>query len=723
MDQRTNFPVVLFAAAVFSGAFLLFLVQPMLGKLILPWFGGGPGVWTACLMFYQVALFFGYLYAYGLVRFLEPRYQWFAHAIAFGGALFLLPVTPGEQWRPEGFEADPSIAIVMMLVSTVGLPFIVLSATGPLLQSWFAVRYSDRSPYPLYAVSNLGSLVALFSFPLLIEPFFPMRDAGWLWSLGFGAATILILAAGLMAVVRAPGGPRVEIGQGEKKPGNLSVGRYFLWMLLSACAVIVLMAVTNKLCLDVASFPFLWILPLGLYLGSYIICFSSERFYRRPLWLGVLLVALALKYLVVLWIPQAGIASRFFWSIFVQIPLFATILFSFCMLIHGELYRLRPSAGSLTSFYLGLSGGGALGGLFVGLIAPRIFDEYIELQLAYGVAWGVLVYLFARDPESGLSLTRGYWRVWGVGAISVAVFGVTIAGMRVDPVGLIHTERNFFGVLRIMDWEKDSPENRRRILKHGSTIHGAQLLGTGYRRRPISYYGVSTGIGLALAQRIGGGFLNVGIIGMGAGSLAAYGQAGDAIRFYEIDPAVVRFASGGGYFTFLEDSPASIEVVPGDGRLSLQQELDRGQRNNFDILVIDAFSSDAIPFHLLTREAYGLFLEHLKPSGLIAAHVSNRHFNLAPILYRIGQSYGLEVMSVNNPEFGLKIAGPARWIFLSRDPARMRTLQILAEKRMRELRLDGSKVAFGQLSPTAYMGEPLWTDDFNSLLGVLNSAK
>ncbi len=723
MNQRIQYPVILFASAVFSGAFLLFLIQPMLGKLILPWFGGGPGVWTACLMFYQAALFLGYLYAYGLVRFFEPRTQWLVHAIAFSGALFLLPVTPGEQWRPEGFGADPSIAIAIMLIATVGLPFMVLSATGPLLQAWFAARYSDRSPYPLYAVSNLGSLAALFSFPLLVEPFFPMREAGWLWSLGFGVAMILILAAGLMAVVRVPAGLRVEAGQGERTLKQPSVGQYFQWMLLAACAVIVLMAITNKLCLDVASFPFLWILPLALYLGSYILCFASERFYSRRLWLSVLLAALALKYLVVLWVPQSGVVSIFFWSIFVQIPLFATILFSFCMLIHGELYRLRPSAASLTSFYLALSGGGALGGLFVGLIAPRIFDDYVELQLAYGVAWGLVAYLFARDPESWMSLARARWRVGGVAAVSVLVLSVTVAGMRVDPEGLVHEERNFFGVLRVMDWEIDSPENSRRILKHGTTIHGAQLLSAGYRQRPISYYGVATGIGLALAQRSSGERLDIGIIGMGAGSLAAYGRGGDRIRFYEIDPAVVRLASWGGYFTFLADSRASVEVIPGDGRLSLQQELDEGRRNRFDFLIIDAFSSDAVPFHLLTREAYGLFLEHLKPSGLIAAHVSNRHFELASILYRIGESYGLEVLSVNNPGFGLKIAGPARWIFMSRDPTKIQALQTSGVERMKKLRLDGSKVDFGVLSPSDYMGEPLWTDDFNSLLGVLNSAK
>ena len=349
MDQRRDLPVILFAAAIFSGAFLIFLVQSVLGKLILPWFGDGPGVWTVCLMFYQAALFLGYLYAYGSVRLLAPRVQWLTHAGVFGGSMLLLPVTPGEHWRPEGLDGDPSFAILIMLLSTVALPFVALSATRPLLQAWFARRYPDRSPYPLYAVSNLGSFVALFCFPCWSSPSCRCERSAGSGPRGFVAAAILILAAGFLATRTASGESPTGSAVGEVNARPLPSGHRALWLLLPACAVMLLMAVTNKLCLDLASFPFLWILPLGLYLASFILCFASERFYRRSLWLGIALGVLALEYGVVLWVPQPGRASTIFWLISVQVPLLCGILFLLCMLIHGELYRLRPPAPLLTS--------------------------------------------------------------------------------------------------------------------------------------------------------------------------------------------------------------------------------------------------------------------------------------------------------------------------------------------------------------------------------------
>ena len=364
------------------------------------------------------------------------------------------------------------------------------------------------------------------------------------------------------------------------------------------------------------------------------------------------MVGQGIKYGVVLVLPKGGIPNAIFWSMYVQIPLFSVILFSLCMLLHGELYRLRPSARSLTSFYIGVSGGGALGGIFVALIAPRIFSEYLEVQSGYALAGGLLFLLWRRDETSWIGRGKPGWRAPLAVAVGVAALALGFLGGLDDPDGLLHKERNFFGVHRVIAWEIDTPNRARHVLRHGTTVHGAQLLSDEYRRRPLAYYGIPTGIGLLMQQRDPNRAHNVGIVGMGAGSLAAYARKGDRYRFYEIDPSVIEIANNEEYFTFLKDSRGRVEVIPGDGRLSLEAELGRGSPQNFDVLVIDAFSSDAIPFHLLTVEAFSVYKAHLARDGLLAVHVSNRHFKLAPIIYRAGSEIGLSAISLDKIRMG-----------------------------------------------------------------------
>lgn len=722
MSTRFGLPVVVFAAAIFSGAFLLFLVQPMVGKRILPWFGGGPGVWTVCLMFYQASLFLGYLYAHGLVRFFPARAQWGIHALVLGAALALLPVLPSDLWRPDG-ASDPGGSIVTLLLANVFVPFLALAATGPLLQAWFARGFPDRSPYPLFAVSNTGSFVALFLFPFVMEPFLPLERSGEFWSIGYLGAAALILVAGALTLRggrpdQTEAAPLVADEERSQKRGDA-----WLWVGLSACAVVLLMAMTNRLCMDVTSIPFLWVLPLGLYLLTFILCFGSERAYKRSLWIVLSLLALFVYHFIWFWLPGPSATSRLLKSILVQVPLLAMTLFSVCMLLHGELYRIRPPARSLTSFYLAVSGGGALGGLFVGGVAVWIFNDYHELVTGYLFALVLIFWILARDPQSWMHWRGPHWRIILVFGLSVAVVGYSMVRTLHEPEGLIRKERSFFGVARIVDIEGDRPGLDRRVLRHGTTVHGVQLLDEKLRGQPIGYYGVVTGIGMALAQRSKASPYRLGVLGLGAGTLAAYGRETDEFRFYEIDPVVVEMAGREGHFTYLEDSSADIEVVLGDARLSLQRELDSFGSQDFDLLVIDCFSSDSLPVHLLTKQALELYRAHLAPDGLLAFHISNRFFDLEPIIYRLASELDLSALTIKNQNAGIRLATRSWWVFLSPDPRSIMSLRAFAKNQKQSAGENAHKITIRSQPGNRNQITPLWTDDYSSLMSILVNAK
>jgi hypothetical protein len=703
---------LVFVAAVCASAFLIFLVQPIVGKRILPWFGGAPAVWTLCLAFYQSALFLGYGYAHLLIRLATPAQQLGVHALVIAVAAMLMPVLPGDTWLPHE-HTNPSVQILTMLAANVALPFMALASTGPLVQAWFARRHPQQSPYPLYAFSNAGSLVALLAYPFLIEPRVPLSKTGDIWSVAFVVVGCLVIACAALAWRIRPADRSVIT------PDSVSTNRLdsTLWLMLSACAVILLMGVTNKLCLDIASVPFLWILPLATYLITFVVCFASQGLYRRALF--VLIASATL-------VPSVGFDL---YANLIELPMgvdwraplpqtasYCALLFAMCMILHGELYRIRPPALSLTSFYLSLSAGGALGGLFVGIVAPLIFNDYYELHAGLALAGALLAILCARDPSSRLRAAAPRWRwvVVAIGACALVVLsGWTIARPRDE---LIHQERSFFGVYRVLE-NRVGPVTIRR-LQNGTTVHGAQKMG---RRRglPTSYFGAATGVGLVLGSRDGAVASRIGVVGLGVGTLASYARAGDVIRFYEIDPVVIRIARDDGFFRYFEGSASDAEIVLGDGRLALAREQTRDGPQSFDFLIIDAFNSDAIPVHLLTIEAFAHYIDALAPDGLLAVHASSRHFALIQLVARVGLELGLHSLEILNYHAPRHHSLPSKWVWLSRDANQIQALEERVRQRVSALGLGPDVLKIRRIKKRDVSDVPVWTDDYCDLLGTL----
>ncbi len=697
--------VALYATAIFASAFLIFLVQPMVGKRILPWFGGVPAVWTICLAFYQTTLFLGYAYAHLLIRFVSPRLQVVVHAVAVAAAWLSLPVLPESPPDLQG-TVDPTEAVLRILASNVALPFLVLASTGPLVQAWFARAHPTSSPYALYAVSNVGSFLALFAYPFVLEPRMPLSQTGSLWTLGFVATGLLVLACAVGMARAKPGSVGQHIADGSASRDRLGVLTPLLWILLSGAAVVLLMGVTNKLCLDVASIPFLWIVPLAIYLATFIFAFSSERSYRRAPFVIGALIAFVVTHSI-------GANPMIVW----QVVAYGALLFCACTVLHGELYRSRPAPQSLTTFYLCVSAGGALGGLLVGIGAPIVFDDYYELQVGLALTGLLVLIVCARDPQSFLSLAGPRWRQLVVGSLFLALVGHFVWQETQRKPNRVHRERSFFGVLRVDDFPESS--GQQRSLTNGTTIHGTQFRVKATRRLPTAYFGRATGLGLALTSRPGQGESRIGVIGLGVGTLAAYGRKGDTMRFYEIDPIVMKISGPGGYFSFVEDSAAEVELVLGDARLSMEDEQRRGVKQDFDFLVLDAFSSDAIPIHLMTREAFELYFKALAPDGLMAVHVSNRHFQLMSLVSRMAAEFGAESLQIKTRPAPQLQSGLTDWVIIARNSDQLTRLRIRIEKRHRALRLRPDAILMRRGSDADLAGTPLWTDDYSDLLSVL----
>lgn len=703
--------VGLFVVAIFASAFLIFGVQPMVGKHILPWFGGVPSVWMTCLAFFQTGLFLGYLYAYVLAGRVPLAAQPLVHAGLWLVALLALPVLPGAAWKPDP-GADSTLQILAMLSAKVALPFVLLAATGPLLQAWYARAFPGRSPYALYAVSNLGSLLGLLAFPFLAEPNLALSQQGRIWSWSFAATGLLVLGASLLAA-RSGSGARSEASGAEREA--LDAGRVALWILFPASAVVMFMGVTNQLCLDVASVPLLWIVPLAIYLVTLVLCFGSERVYVRGVFIALAAAGLVWGIATLF----SGLGDPFAGSLGASVLGYGAALFLGCMIAHGELYRLRPGPSKLTAFYLSVAGGGALGGLFVALLAPRLFHAYHELALGVGACWLLVGVALRRSPPP--PLLRGPLRLaaWAVlGLISVGAAGAFVLRAGGTDPGAVAVERNFFGILRVIESDGASP-TPFVVLRHGTTRHGLQYRRADLRRRPTSYYGETTGIGLVLTERTRDARppLSLGVVGLGVGTLAAWGRAGDRIVFYEIDPAVARIARDSGHFSYLADSPAALEIVLGDARLSLEAELARGAPRGFDVLVLDAFSSDAVPLHLLTAEAFRAYAAHLAPTGVLVVHVSNRSFDLTEPVARLGSAVGLHAFRVVNRNAPRRLSEESRWIVLARDPAYFEVLEAEAARFPKPGGNPLTRVV--PLDPERVARTPLWTDDFSNVLALL----
>ncbi len=672
--------------AIFLSAFLLFQVQPMMGRYILPWFGGGPAVWSTCLLFFQVMLLAGYAYAHWLGSRTNVQAQSSVHIVLLAASLVFLPIVPRAHWWMPAASADPSGGILLLLAATVGGPYFLLSATGPLLQRWFHIGEPSRSPWRLYALSNLGSFAALLSYPFAVEPFVKLHTQVSIWSALYAAFVALCgwTAWRMRAIAAAP------IAAGEQQANaRPTVGTVPFWLGLSTCGSTLLLATTNQISQDLAVNPFLWVTALSIYLLTFILAFQSERFYRRAFFA----CAAGILGPVGCIVPSAAVGLE----IGAQLAIYLAALFAACMVCHGELARSRPSPRYLTSFYLTIAAGGSLGGVFVAVIAPRIFAEFSEYPV--GLAAACLLGFIGRMRTGALAMWTSRNFAVRLPLMALLLGGITaaMAGVTMSNLPSIASARNFYGILRVT--EQNDTNGSLRELRHGTIRHGFQYLKAPQRSWPTTYYGPHSGAATVLTA-LDRANRNIAIIGLGAGTMAVWGRLGDTFRFYEINPDVESMARN--WFTFLKDSSAQTEIVLGDARVQLERELTAGHSQDFDLIAVDAFSSDAIPLHLLTAECGDLYRRRLKPGGLLLLHISNRALNLEPVTRGLAQHLGWQAVlfvSGDNRETG---ESSSHWVLLT-DNADF---------------LKRSGFDHGN-SPWKNRAPLLWTDDFASLWHVL----
>jgi len=693
-----------FVSAVFLSAFLIFQVQPLVGRRILPWFGGTAAVWTTCLLVFQALLCVGYGYAHVLGRW-PIRRQAAIHVALLLAAAFM-PITPDVGWKPAGGE-DPQVRIVGMLLSGVGLPYLALAATGPLLQSWFWRVLPQRSPYPLYALSNAGSLLALLSYPTLFEPWLTGSQQAATWRVGFGVFAALCSTAAWLTSSRL-GSARTEPTPTDDPQTPVRPRRQWeglLWVGWSACGVVLFMSVTNQLTLNIAAVPFLWVLPLGIYLATFIVAFSGLRVYSRRRFAGLFVVSIAGVLAMLQADIQYALSEGWRLEAGYQIAGYSAALSVLCMGCQGELYALRPGPERLTAFYFANACGGALGGLIVGLLAPMQFLLYQEVHLALLSFAGLMLATAFGDPARRRAGGRPSWAA-GIAFAGATALGAVIVAQTTSLLdGMTTSRRNFFGLLRVQDSFPDEPRRSVRRLWDGSTLHGYQFQDPERKGSPTSYYTAGTGGGAALGLYPSDGGRHIGVIGLGIGTLAAYGRPDDRLRFYEINPAVVDIATS--EFDYLGTTRASWEIVLGDARLQLQAEAPQA----FDLLVVDAFSSDSVPVHLLTVEAFAAYERHLRPDGALVIHVSNLHLDLSSLVHSVAAQRGLQALEIRNRMDPARGTLPARWVVLSRSPA---FLQRLARRFAADQR--AGRVG---LSRGAQRSVAVWTDDYSNLLQLL----
>jgi hypothetical protein len=750
-----------FALAIFVSAFLLFQVQLLLEKEVLPLFGGASAVWTVCVFVFQLLFLAGYGYSHGLATWLPLRKQITVHGtllalsaifIAVQAYSYSAPIGSGANWQPPP-GADPTWTITQFLMSAVGLPFFLLSATSPLMQHWFAQVRPKRLPYRLYALSNAGSLLGLLSYPLLVEPHIPLSAQRWTWFAGYGVFLVCYFFSTRSVVRSAVPTELKQKAIPDLRSRGTSIGwpLRLQWIGLAACASVLLLATTNLVCQDIAVSPFLLVLQLSLYLLSFIVCFESDRWYRREIFYPAFAAAIA--FVIVISLPNAT------YSFLIQLAAYSAVLFAGCMVCHGEAARTRPRSESLTAFYLCIAIGGTLGGVAVGLVAPRIFSNYWEYPLGvlgciavilsvsvrersswwYGGRASLAFLLLAGTALLAPAVLTPLWkdvallpRSIGLYAAAVltsaaillyvrerrtpqtapapmlvrnaarVVLALLTAGLLIpQKAALYHviaSSRSFYGVLSVI-----GVDDSYLALRYGSTVHGFQYRDPQRSRLATGYYGPASGANIVI-RNWPQHPMRVGLVGMGVGTLAALAQSGDVFRFYEINPDVYKLSTGKQpSFTYLRDSPGRIEVVLGDARLTLEREASRGDFQNFDVLVLDAFSSDAIPMHLLTREAFQVYTKHLRgPASVIAVHISNQTLDLRPVLAGISRDFGFHALRVEP----LLPTGPfsqSDWILLSRDSAALSGAELL-----------GHSEAFpAKTRPIS------WTDDYCDLLHVM----
>jgi hypothetical protein len=662
---------VWYGATIGLGSFLLFSVEPLAAKVLLPVMGGSSAVWLTCLFFFQAMLLGSYAYVYWGLRARSLRGFATIHLVMLAAAVCSLVLSDHQL----GEGGNPALTIFVTLLARIGLPFFVLGTTTPLLQAWYAVTERRAVPYRLFALSNLSSLAALVAYPAVIEPHLALHVQRGAWVAGF------VVYAGLCAFVtmRVRADVVEDVAEVEETE-QVDWRRGVLWFALPAVGAMQLSAVTSHLTANVAAMPLLWVVPLAVYLLSFVLAFEFSRMYQRGLLVRLLAVMLAsLGYLI----SKTGVDV----PIWMSVGFFVVELFAACWFLHAELYALRPAGSrASTAFYLAIAAGGAAGTFFVAVLSPMVFRSNYDLPIA-----------FCLTAACALAVTwRSGWGqrlLWGVGTLLACwlLLSLRISYGRDSLVRM----RNFYGTLRVKETHTPPQAVTVRTLVNGSIQHGVQWFADDWRRVPMSYYAEDSGVGLAMRFCCGDGPRKIGVVGLGAGSLAVYGRAGDVIEFYEINPLVEGVARG--VFTFIRESKAAVSVTTGDARLTLGRQAPQG----FDLLVVDAFSGDAIPVHLLTAEAMKLYVSHMAPGGVMAFHVSNQFLDLAPVIGRLAVANGLEAQEVGTSANDARGEYTATWILVS---GRREFFDVP------EVMRAGVPVA---------AAAALWTDDYSSLLPLV----
>jgi len=688
---------MLYSFIIFVGAFLLFQVQPLIAKIILPFFGGGAAIWTACLLFFQAFLLLGYLYSHYLTKLQNVAIQAKVHGALLLISLVFLPIGLGQTYLLSS-QSSPMLSILVLLMSSVGVPYFILSSTGPLIQRWLTFVDSDKLPYKLYSLSNVGSLLALISYPFLFEPLLTLSHQSYYWSLGYFVFVVSLLSF-CFSLIKSQ--PLVFNSVAVKEDGSElnsddTKSPIILWLLLSAVGVVLLVSTTNAMTQNIPPVPFLWILPLCIYLLTFIISFHSPRWYVPWYWFSLF----AISSFAAIFLFFIG--SQF--DIITQTVLYSFILLSACMLCHGELARLKPNANKLTLFYLNLSLGGFLGSAFVAFVAQQMFSQFYEFPLAIFSVY--LLFVFCRyenkkrHDESTDINDKQTTLLSSVSLISLVLLICFFAYLNVlFNQSNVVTVRNFYGILAVKDVEFDGEKERRLI--DGTTSHGTQSLEQGQSHIAKSYYRKNTAVALAIEYLGLKGKVNAGFIGLGAGTLAVYGRQGDDYTFYELNPDVERLAKS--HFSYLDDSKANVQVKLGDARVTLKDELLTGQINQFQILVVDAFSGDSIPAHLLTQEAFKLYWQHLAPEGVLAIHISNSHLDLSPLIRGLAGS-GKKQARYFKTLAEKKGGHDALWVLVTNNH------DLLSNSKIKRYNSPWTKAADNKI---------IWTDNYSNLLSVL----
>jgi len=671
----------LYGLTIFVSAFLLFQVQPMIAKMVLPWFGGAASVWITCMLFFQLVLLFGYIYAHWLINVLKPGGQIFLHVVFVGSSLLLLPVMPSQGLKVMG-NVDPIVHLLIILAASVGLPYFLLSTTSPLLQSWYARAYQQALPYRLFALSNFSSLLGLIAYPILVEPYMTLTQQSEVWSWAyvvFAFTCVTTALFGLKGRHERAGHAESRVIEAERQGAGPAAKDNLVWLMLSTCSSVMLLSTTNYLTQNIASIPFLWILPLALYLVTFTLCFDRSGWYRRSWYVWIIAAAVGAMAYVIAFCEYNDDISQ-------TIALFCAGLFLVCMFCHGELAMRKPAPGYLTGFYLMISVGGAAGGAIVSIGAPKLLSGPFELSIALvGCALLLFAMNFRKKKITDLLCT----------ALIVLTLVACVEFIKNFTEGSQLLVRDFYGNLKV-DLRNAGEENELKTLVHGTINHGIQFTDPARRNGHYSYFSEISGIGMAI-NSLQPGPRNIGVLGLGVGALASYARPGDTFRFYEIDPLVEMIARK--EFTYLSECRGKVDVLIGDGRLLLEKDVDK----KYDLLAIDAFSSDAVPVHLLTVEALKMYFDRLKPDGILALNITNRHIQLAPVLEIAARELGKQAVLITQRGDYDKYIYHTDWALMTSQRDLMK-IPAIAD-------------AASSLEPMP--GLRLWTDDYSNLIQIV----